>query len=97
MFSQGVHDISDTWENMQFVVLRHMKGTEDRGFILGAMEDILQCLEDNAMSLQIMAASRFVGPFLSEVHLWEQSLSLIAEVIEVNFNQFVFHCLNDQN
>ena len=41
----------------------------------------MQTLDDNAMSLQSMAASRFVGPFLATVQSWEKGLSLIGEVI----------------
>jgi hypothetical protein len=32
------------------------------------------------MTLQGMAGSRFIGPFLKTVQEWEKSLSLIAEV-----------------
>ncbi|KAJ9583317.1 hypothetical protein L9F63_022334, partial [Diploptera punctata] len=67
---------------MQFVVVRHMKGNIDRGFILGPVDDILPVLEDNSMNLQSMAASQFVGPFLPLVQKMEKSLSLISEVID---------------
>ena len=46
---------------------------------------MLQTLDDNAMNLQSMTASRFVGPFLDNVHKWEKSLSHISEVVEVGF------------
>lgn len=44
---------------------------------------MLQILDDNAMNLQSMTASRFVGPFLDGVRKWEKSLSHISEVVEV--------------
>lgn len=62
---------------------RYTKGTQERGHILGAVDDIVLSLDDNAMNLQSMAASRFVGPFLEKVQKWEKSLSHISEVVEV--------------
>ncbi len=59
------------------------KGTQERGHILGPVDEIMQQLEDNTMSLQGMSASRFIGPFLNTVQGWEKSLSLISEVIEI--------------
>ncbi|XP_028911199.1 dynein heavy chain 10, axonemal isoform X3 [Ornithorhynchus anatinus] len=80
---KGVKDILDTWENMKFTVVKYFKGTQERGYILGSVDDIIQALDDNAVNLQSMSGSRFVGPFLSTVHKWEKTLSLIEEVIEV--------------
>ncbi|XP_069071115.1 dynein axonemal heavy chain 10 [Pleurodeles waltl] len=80
---KGVKEIVDNWENMKFVVQKYFKGTQERGYILGAVDDILQILDDNAMNLQSISGSRFVGPFLGTVQLWEKTLSLISEVIEV--------------
>ncbi|KAG5280454.1 hypothetical protein AALO_G00060150 [Alosa alosa] len=80
---KGVKEVVDTWESMKFTVQRYFKGTQERGSILGAVDEILQNLDDNAMNLQSMAGSRFVGPFLATVQQWEKNLSLISEVIEV--------------
>uniref|UniRef100_H3BAL0 Dynein axonemal heavy chain 10 n=1 Tax=Latimeria chalumnae TaxID=7897 RepID=H3BAL0_LATCH len=80
---KGVKDVVDTWENMKFTVQKYFKGTQERGYILGSVDDILQILDDNAMNLQSMAGSRFVGPFLVIVQQWEKTLSLISEVIEI--------------
>uniref|UniRef100_A0AAY5K1P1 AAA+ ATPase domain-containing protein n=1 Tax=Esox lucius TaxID=8010 RepID=A0AAY5K1P1_ESOLU len=80
---KAMKELVDTWENMKFSVQRYFKGTQERGSILGAVDEILQNLDDNAMNLQSMAGSRFVGPFLSTVQQWEKNLSLISEVIEV--------------
>ena len=59
-----------------------MKGTQECGFILGTVEDIVLSLDDNAMNLQSMSASRFVGPFFEKVQKWEKSLSH-SEVVDV--------------
>lgn len=77
---KGVRDIAEVWAVMNFTVFKHMKGNEDRGYILGPTDEIMQVLEDNAMNLQSMAGSQFIGPFLSTVQKWEKSLSLIGEV-----------------
>jgi Dynein heavy chain, N-terminal region 2. len=55
---KGVKEIADVWLTMQFVVLKHLKGNEERGFIVGPVDEILQVLEDNSMNLQSMAASQ---------------------------------------
>ncbi len=51
--------------------------------VLGSTEEITLMLDDNAMNLQSMTASRFVGPFVDEVQQWEKTLSHVGEVIEV--------------
>ncbi|KAJ3602266.1 hypothetical protein NHX12_030025 [Muraenolepis orangiensis] len=80
---KGVKEVMESWEMMKFSVQRYFKGTQERGSILGPMDDILQTLDDNSMNLQSMVGSRFVGPFLANVQQWEKNLSLIGEVIEV--------------
>ncbi|KAK1328247.1 hypothetical protein QTO34_011819 [Cnephaeus nilssonii] len=73
---KAVKEILDTWENMKFSVVKYFKGTQERGYIFG-------CLDDNTFNLQSISGSRFVGPFLQTVHKWEKTLSLIGEVIEI--------------
>nr|XP_038946048.1 dynein axonemal heavy chain 10 isoform X3 [Rattus norvegicus] len=80
---KAVKEILDTWENMKFTVVKYYKGTQERGYILGSVDDIIQCLDDNTVNLQSISGSRFVGPFLQTVHKWEKTLSLIGEVIEI--------------
>ncbi|XP_077015711.1 dynein axonemal heavy chain 10 isoform X3 [Tamandua tetradactyla] len=80
---KAVKEILDTWENMKFTVVKYYKGTQERGYILGSVDDVIQCLDDNTVNLQSISGSRFVGPFLQTVHKWEKTLSLIGEVIEV--------------
>lgn len=55
---KGVKEISEVWENMSFIILSHFKGAEDRGFVLGPIDELFQVLEDNSMNLQSMAASQ---------------------------------------
>lgn len=84
MCFQGVKRVADTWENMKFSVLPYFKGTQERGSILGAVDEILLSVDNDAMNLQHMAGSRFVGPFLGTIKQWEKDLSLIRETIEVS-------------
>ncbi|KAJ3091388.1 Dynein heavy chain 10, axonemal [Quaeritorhiza haematococci] len=79
----GLKEIESTWRNTKFTVVKYMKGNEDRGYILGAVDEIILSLDDNAMSLQSIGASRFVAAFLPTVQQWEKVLSHIGEVIEV--------------
>ena len=60
-------EVVETWEGMKFTIIKYMKGTVERGSILGPCDEILQILDDNAMNLQSMSASRFIGPFLTQV------------------------------
>ena len=57
--SQGVKEVEDVWNNLKFHVPKYMKGTSDRGYILGSVDEVLQTLDDNAMQLQGMSASRY--------------------------------------
>ncbi|KAL7391500.1 hypothetical protein ABVT39_010104 [Epinephelus coioides] len=80
---KGVKEVVETWENMKFSVHPYFKGTQERGSILGAVDEILLNVDNDAMNLQSMAGSRFVGPFLGTIQQWEKDLSLISETIEV--------------
>ncbi|XP_043285223.1 dynein axonemal heavy chain 10 [Venturia canescens] len=79
---RGVKEVSEIWKSMEFTVVRHFKGTEDRGYILGPVEELIQVLEDNTINLQSMAASQFIGPFLGNVQKWEKTMQTISGVIE---------------
>lgn len=75
--------IEQTWRTMKFSILKYTKGTEERGLILGSVEEIILALDDNSMSLQSMGASRFVTAFIEVVQKWEKSLSKVSECIDV--------------
>ncbi|KAK2902109.1 hypothetical protein Q8A73_011855 [Channa argus] len=80
---KGVKEVVEAWENMKFSVQPYFKGTQERGYILGAVDEILLNVDNDAMNLQSMAGSRFVGPFLGTIQQWEKDLSFISETIEV--------------
>ncbi|XP_030371764.1 dynein heavy chain 10, axonemal [Scaptodrosophila lebanonensis] len=79
---RGVRAVEETWAVMAFKVIKHYKGMDDRGWVLGPVDEITQVLEDNAMNLQSMGASQFIGPFLGTVNKWERSLALVSEIID---------------
>lgn len=81
------------------MLVRYWRGTEERGIILGSVDEINLTLEDNTMNLQSMAASRFVQPFFDRVQKWEKSLSHISEVVDVRrafcgIHTYIFVALN---
>ena len=81
----GVSQIASNWRGSKaqsFDLYKFMKGTVDRGYLVQKTDDIVLQLEDNAMNLQSMAASKFVNAFKTEVNYWEKALSLIGEVID---------------
>ncbi|KAF3425259.1 hypothetical protein E2986_13407 [Frieseomelitta varia] len=80
---RGLKDLAEVWKTMEFTVVKHYKGTEDRGFILGPIDELNQILEDNMMNVSGMAASQFIGPFLSAVQKWEVTMHTISEVLEL--------------
>lgn len=49
---QGVKEVEETWSQLKFNILKYVKGTSDRGWIVGAVDEVLQILDDNAMQLQ---------------------------------------------
>ncbi|CAK9806047.1 Dynein axonemal heavy chain 10 [Anthophora plagiata] len=80
---RGLKELAEVWKNMEFTVVKHYKGTEDRGFILGPVDELNQILEDNMMNVNGMAASQFIGPFLDTVQKWEITMHTISEVLEL--------------
>ena len=79
----GINQIRDTWRVQKFEVLKYFKGTQERGLVLKATDEIQQTLEDQMMNLSSMMSSRFVAPFLDLTQKWEKLMSLISEVIDV--------------
>ncbi|RKP21444.1 hypothetical protein ROZALSC1DRAFT_11414, partial [Rozella allomycis CSF55] len=79
----GLKEVEVTWKNIKFTLVKYTKGNDDRGFILGAIDEIITLLDDNAMNLQSMSASKFAIPFLPIVQKWEKILSHIGEVTDV--------------
>ena len=80
---KNLKDVRETWRTTDFTVIRYWVGSTDKGAVLGSTEEITLMLDDNALNLQSMSASPFVGPFRDQVQEWEKKLSLIGETIDV--------------
>ncbi|XP_057687718.1 dynein axonemal heavy chain 10-like isoform X2 [Corythoichthys intestinalis] len=80
---KSVKEVVETWENIKFIVQPYSKRANQQCYVLGAVDEILLNVDNDAMNLQSMAGSRFVGPFLSTIQQWEKDLSIISEIIEV--------------
>ncbi|XP_050426983.1 dynein axonemal heavy chain 10-like [Adelges cooleyi] len=78
---RSVKEISIIWETMLIEVTKHIKDDKYRGLILGDLSELNQTLEDNRMTLQSMAGSQFVGPFLPVVQKWDKNLAVISDVL----------------
>ena len=53
---------------------------------LRTVDDLYAALEDNAVMLSTMKASRFAASFLTQLDTWEKSLSHISECVEMMMN-----------
>ncbi|XP_072767433.1 LOW QUALITY PROTEIN: dynein axonemal heavy chain 10-like [Anoplolepis gracilipes] len=80
---RGVKELAEVWKSMEFNIVKYYKGTEDRGFILGSLDELNLVLEDNMLTVHSMAASQFIGPFLNVVQKWEHTMHTISEVLKV--------------
>nr|XP_061803884.1 dynein axonemal heavy chain 10-like [Nerophis lumbriciformis] len=80
---KGVKEVVETWGNMNFIIIPYSKGAHQQCWVLGAVDEIMLIVDNDAMNLQSMAGSRFVGPFLTTIQQWEKDLSLVSETIEV--------------
>ncbi|XP_077418138.1 dynein axonemal heavy chain 10-like isoform X2 [Vanacampus margaritifer] len=80
---KGVKEVVETWGTMLFSIIPYSKGGHQQCAVLGVVDEILLIVDNDAMNLQSMAGSRFVGPFLNIIQQWEKDLSLISETIEV--------------
>ncbi|XP_055618804.1 dynein axonemal heavy chain 10 isoform X2 [Toxorhynchites rutilus septentrionalis] len=81
---RGVQEVAEIWQRTSFNVIPYGSRSEEQSgrFVLGAVDEIMQTLEENSMNLQSMAASQFIGPFLPTVQRWEKHLTLISEIID---------------
>ena len=50
---------------------------------LRSTEEVFAALEDNMVTLSTMKASRFFAVFEKDITLWEKTLSLVSETIEL--------------
>ena len=76
---EAIQKIEAQWETL-VLDLTDYKGDYLK---LRAVDDLYSALEDNAVGISTMKASRFAASFLGELDRWEKSLSHISETIEM--------------
>jgi len=80
---KGLQEVKDYWRKQEFNLIKFIKGDQDRGYILGVQDEVMLSVDEYAMSLQSMASTKFVGPFLETVQDWERRVSTVGEVVEI--------------
>ena len=74
----SVQGIAATWASLGLDMAEY-KAT----YKLRSTEEVFAALEDNMVTLSTMKASRFFAVFEKDVTLWEKTLSLVSETIEL--------------
>mmetsp|Transcript_46773 Transcript_46773/g.83798 ORF Transcript_46773/g.83798 Transcript_46773/m.83798 type:complete len:4084 (-) Transcript_46773:846-13097(-) len=78
---QGTLDkIKATWDEIEIETKGHRESKDT--FIIGGVEEVMQVLEDNQVTMQTCLASRFVAGIRSRVESWDKKLTLMWEVID---------------
>jgi dynein heavy chain len=83
---RGLQELREVWNKMRFKVLVYKRtptATEERGFILAWIDEILLILDDNKAKLQALSSSKYVAHFAKEVREWEILLSQIGDLTSV--------------
>jgi dynein heavy chain len=76
-------NIEATWRNKNLEFIKYKKDGQDRGNTLRQSEEIKMELEDNMLNLQTISGSRFVGTFVESVKLWNNTLNIVSECLEL--------------
>lgn len=72
--------IKQIWDTVAFSTKPYKN--REGVFILDALEEVIQQLDDHQIELQTIMASRFVAPVRAKVEGWIKDLKLVANVIE---------------
>ncbi|CAD7695690.1 unnamed protein product, partial [Ostreobium quekettii] len=75
---QSIQAISEVWAELHLDMAEYKQTCK-----LRSTEDVFASLEDNAVTLSTMKASRFFVVFEKDITHWEQLLSLVSEMIEI--------------
>ena len=78
MTEAAVQGIATTWASLGLDMAEY-KTT----YKLRSTEEVFAALEDNMVTLSTMKASRFFAVFEKDITLWEKTLSLVSETIEL--------------
>ncbi|SCU71914.1 Cytoplasmic dynein 2 heavy chain (DYNC2H1), putative [Trypanosoma equiperdum] len=78
--SNDLDKIKQTWNGISFTTKPYRN--RDGVFILDALEDVIQQLDDNQVELQTIMASRFAAPVRDRVEEWIRNLRHVGNVME---------------
>lgn len=71
--------MQETWSELELDMVTYKNGI----YKLRSTEEAFLALEDNTVTLSTMKASKYFLVFQEQITYWEQSLSLISEMIEM--------------
>ncbi|TPP65485.1 Dynein heavy chain 10 axonemal [Fasciola gigantica] len=74
-----LEDIKNTWLEMKFVLTAYTKCNREPCYVLGAVDEPIQCMEDHMMSLQSIGASRFATPFVTIIMKQTQETQFVMK------------------
>lgn len=74
----GLNNIRENWSKMGL----EMEPYKDNIYRFKNVEECFTALEDNALQISSMKATRFIEPFSKELDYWEKTLSYITETLE---------------
>lgn len=74
----NLSNIREVWKGMPI----EMALFKDGIYRIKGVDDCLSAVEENAVTISAMKATRFVEPFSKEVDYWEKTLNYIMESIE---------------
>ena len=72
--------IEEAWKTIEFTVTLHRDSKDV--FILGSVEEIQVALDDSHITIQTIAASRYVAPIKPRVDDWVKRLDLFSKTLE---------------
>jgi len=75
---EAVSKVEAQWKELKLDICEYKEYLK-----LRSTEDVYSALEDNAVMLSTMKASRYAVAFLADLEKWERTLSHISETIEV--------------
>jgi dynein heavy chain, axonemal len=74
----SIKAIAAAWQDLNLDVAEYKQT-----FKLRSTEDVFAALEDNSVTLSTMKASKFFVVFEKDISFWEQTLSLVSEMVEI--------------
>lgn len=86
--------VENIWQKLEFTVFQH-KDNKDV-FILGSLEEVQTAFDDSSITIQTIAASRYVEPIRPRVDDWSKTLDLFWRTLASIFVNlkffFIFQC-----